>query len=122
MMQTPKERLSRTSMSLAVMSVFTIFVFPVILPYVFGSVALVMAILSKGGSERFPRRSRTAAIISGIAIAVNTALLVMSVLFFIQVLHDPQLQKQFGETLYKTYGITFEELMNQLGIPYTPAM
>ena len=65
MMQTPKERLSRTSMSLAVMSVFTIFVFPVILPY---------------------------------------------------------LQKQFGETLYKTYGITFEELMNQLGIPYTPAM
>ena len=122
MMQTPKERLSRTSMSLAVMSVFTIFVFPVILPYVFGSVALVMAILSKGGSERFPRRSRTAAIISGIAIAVNTALIVMSVLFFIQVLHDPQLQKQCGETLYKTYGITFEELMNQLGIPYTPAM
>ena len=121
MMQTPKERLSRTAMSLAVMSIFTIFVFPVILPYVFGSVALVMAILSKGGSERFPRRSRTAAVVSGIAIAINTALIVMSVLFFIQVLHDPQLQKQFGETLYRMYGITFEELMNQLGIPYTPA-
>ena len=120
-MQTPKERLSRTAMSLAVMSIFTIFVFPVILPYVFGSVALVMAILSKGGSERFPRRSRTAAVVSGIAISINTALIVMSVLFFIQVLHDPQLQKQFGETLYRMYGITFEELMNQLGIPYTPA-
>lgn len=121
-MQSPKERLSRTSMSLAVMSVFTIFVFPVILPYIFGSVALVMAILSKGGSERFPRRSRTAAVISGIALAVNTALIVLSILYFIQILHDPELQKQFGETLYRMYGITFEELMNQLGIPYTTAM
>lgn len=31
-------------------------------------------------------------------------------------LHDPVLQEQFSKLLYQTYGITFEDLLNQLGL------
>jgi hypothetical protein len=31
-------------------------------------------------------------------------------------MHDPQLQEQLSQVLYKSYGITYDELMSQLGI------
>ena len=112
----PQEGLSRTAMSLAVLSIFSVFVFPVALPYIFGATALIMAVLSKGGSDIFPKRSRTAAIVAVISIAINTFLIVSSAVYFVRLLHDPQLQEQFSELLYRTYGITFEEMMKQLGL------
>ena len=116
MYRSPQESLSRTAMSLAVLSIFSVFVFPVALPYIFGATALIMAVLSKGGSDVFPKRSRTAAIVAVISIAINTFLIVSSAVYFVRLLHDPQLQEQFSELLYRTYGITFEEMMKQLGL------
>lgn len=116
MNQSPRERLARTSMSLALLAIFTIFTFPVVLPCMFGSISIILAIISKGSRSSFPRRSRTAAMIASAAIIVNTALLLSSALYFIKVLHDPALQEQFSQTLYQMYGITFEDLLNQLGL------
>ena len=116
MHQSPGDRLSRTAMSLAVLSVFSLFVFPVILPCIFASVALIIAILSRGGNERFSRRGRTAAIVSTVSIILNVILVVSSALYFVKVMHDPQLQEQFSKILYQTYGITYDELMSQMGI------
>lgn len=112
----PGDNLSRTAMSLAVLSVFSLFVFPVVLPYIFGSVSLIMAILSRGRQERLSRRGRSAAIISTVSIVMNTALIISTVVYFIKVMRDPQLQEQLSQVLYKTYGITYDELMSQLGI------
>ena len=119
MVQSPRDRLTKTAMSLAVLAVFSTLTFPVVLPYVFGSVALILAILSKGGSERFSLRGKRAAIVAIVAIVINTGLIISSAAYFFRVLHDPALQEQFSQTLYRMYGITFEYLMKQLGIQYT---
>lgn len=116
MTQSPKERLSRTSMSLAVLAVFSTLTFPVILPYIFGSVSILLAIISKGARHSFPRHSRSAVIVASVALAINTALIVSTAFYFYRVLHDPALQEQFGKLLYQTYGITLEDLLNQLGL------
>lgn len=116
MTQSPRDRLSRTAMSLAVLAFFTLFTFPVVMPYVFGSISVILAILSKGGRDTFSRRSRSAVIVAAVAMALNTALLVSSAMYFVKVLHDPVLQEQFSQTLYQMYGITFEDLLNQLGL------
>lgn len=121
MIQSPKDKLSRTSMSLALMAIFSSFVFPVALPYIFGSVAIVLAVLSKGRQYTFPRRSRSAVIVASIAIAVNTAMIISSILYIMRVMKDPQLQEQFSQNLYQMYGITFEDLMRQLGIQSSAA-
>ena len=62
MMQSPRERLTRTSMSLAILAIFSTLTLPVLLPYIFGSVSIMLAIISKGARHSFPRRSRTAVI------------------------------------------------------------
>ena len=116
MIQSPRERLTRTSMSLAVHAIFSTLTFPVVLPYIFGSVSLMLAIISKGARHSFPRRSRTAVIVASVALALNTALIVSSALYFLRALHDPVLQEQFNKILYQTYGITFEDLITQLGL------
>ena len=52
MMQSPRERLTRTSMSLAILAIFSTLTFPVLLPYIFGSVSIMLAIISKGARVR----------------------------------------------------------------------
>ena len=116
MNQSPRERLAGTSLTLAVIAVFSIFVFPVGAPFIFGSLSIVMAVLSKGGRSTMPRNSRTAFKISMAALILNAALLVFTVYFFIQVLHDPELQEQYSETLYQMNGMTFQDLLDQLGL------
>ena len=116
MKQSPRERLAGTSLTLAVIAVFSIFVFPVGAPFIFGSLSIVMAVLSKGGRSTMPRNSRTAFKISMAALILNAALLVFTVYFFIQVLHDPELQEQYSETLYQMNGMTFQDLLDQLGL------
>ena len=116
MMQSPRERLTRTSMSLAILAIFSTLTIPVLLPYIFGSVSIMLAIISKGARHSFPRRSRTAVIVASVALAINTVLIISSAFYFYRVLHDPALQEQFGKILYQTYGITFEDLLNQIGL------
>ena len=116
MNQSPRERLAGTSLTLAVIAVLSIFVFPVGAPFIFGSLSIVMAVLSKGGRSTMPRNSRTAFKISMAALILNAALLVFTVYFFIQVLHDPELQEQYSETLYQMNGMTFQDLLDQLGL------
>ena len=115
-MQSPRERLTRTSMSLAILAIFSTLTFPVLLPYIFGSVSIMLAIISKGARHSFPRRSRSAVIVASVALAINTVLIISTALYFHRMLHDPVLQEQFSELLYQTYGITFEDLLNQLGL------
>ena len=116
MMQSPRERLTRTSMSLAILAIFSTLTFPVLLPYIFGSVSIMLAIISKGARHSFPRRSRSAVIVASVALAINTVLIISTALYFYRMLHDPVLQEQFSGLLYQTYGITFEDLLNQLGL------
>ena len=116
MMQSPRERLTRTSMSLAILAIFSTLTFPVLLPYIFGSVSIMLAIISKGARHSFTRRSRSAVIVASVALAINTALIISTALYFYRMLHDPVLQEQFSKLLYQTYGITFEDLLNQLGL------
>lgn len=119
MYRSPQESLSRTAMSFAVLSILSLFVFPVALPYIFGAMALIMAVLSKGRKDYFPRRSRTAFIVAVLSMVMNTLLIISTVVYFIRILHDPQLQEEFSALLYKMYGLTFEELMSQLGLSPT---
>ena len=51
-----------------------------------------------------------------VALILNTALILFAIYYFIQMLHDPELQAQYSKILYQTYGITFKEFLDQLGL------
>ena len=115
MVPSPRDKLTNISMILAVLSAFSTLSVPVFLPFIFGSVALVLADLSRGGSERMSHKGKRASVIALVVIAINFLLFVVSAVYFYRVLRDPALQEQFSEILYRTYGITFEEFLSQFG-------
>ena len=116
MIQSPREKLAGTSLSLALLSFVAIFIMPVAVPYIFASISIVLAVLSMGGRSTMPRKSRTGFRISIVALILNTALILFTIYYFIQMLHDPELQAQYSQILYQTYGITFQEFLDQLGL------
>lgn len=116
MKQSPREKLAGTSLSLALLSFVAIFIMPVAVPYIFASISIVLAVLSMGGKSTMPRKSRTGFRISIVALILNTALILFTIYYFIQMLHDPELQAQYSQILYQTYGITFQEFLDQLGL------
>ena len=116
MKQSPREKLAGTSLSLALLSFVAIFIMPVAVPYIFASISIVLAVLSMGGRSTMPRKSRTGFRISIVALILNTALILFTICYFIQMLHDPELQAQYSQILYQTYGITFQEFLDQLGL------
>ena len=113
MVPSPRDKLTNISMILAVLAAFSTLSVPVFLPFIFGSVALVLADLSRGGSEKLSRKGKRASVVASVVIAINLLLFVLSAVYFFRVLRDPVLQEQFSELLYRTYGITFEEFMKQ---------
>jgi len=116
MKQSPREKLAGTSLSLALLSFVAIFIMPIAVPYIFASISIVLAVLSMGGRSTMPRKSRTGFRISIVALILNTALILFTIYYFIQMLHDPELQAQYSQILYQTYGITFQEFLDQLGL------
>ena len=117
----PRDKLTRLSMTLAVLGAFSTLSFPIVLPFVLGSVALVLAELSRDNAGALLPKGRRASRVAAVVIIVNMFLLVSSAYYFYRVLHEPALQAQFGELLYRTYGITFEEFMEQFRVFYPAA-
>ena len=115
MVPSSRDKLTNISMILAVLAAFSTLSVPVFLPFIFGSVALVLADLSRGSSERMSRKGKRASVVALVVIAINFLLFVLSAVYFYRVLRDPVLQEQFSELLYRTYGITFEEFLSQFG-------
>ena len=75
------------------------------------SLAIIFAILSKVKRDQLPNRSRAAVIIaiSGCIIAC-----VMTAYLIYQLITDPAMMEQFNAIMKQMYGMTYEEMMDQL--------
>ena len=114
--QIHRERLARTALSLGVASLAIMFFFPVLLPYIPASVAIVLAILSKGSSMHMDRKAFVAFVLGIAAIALSTGLLVFSIATLISISKDPERLRELNEMIYRMYGMNLDELLEQAGL------
>lgn len=108
------QRLEKTAFILGLFSIVSTFVFPVLGPFILGSLAMVYAILSKGGNLKFSRRGRNAFLLGAVAIVLNIGYLVFSYQSLRLLLTDPSGRQQINDLLYQQYGMTLDELLQQL--------
>jgi uncharacterized membrane protein YbhN (UPF0104 family) len=108
------QRLEKLSFWLGAAAIPSTFISPVIAPFLLGSMAIIFAVLSKGGNLRFSRRSRTAALLGAAAIIINIVYLVITFVMMKELLSDPAGRKQLSDTLYRRYGLTLDELLPQI--------
>ena len=108
------QRLEKLSFWLGAAAIPSTFISPVIAPFLLGSMAIIFAVLSKGGNLRFSRRSRTAALLGAAAIIINIVYLVITFVMMKELLSDPAGRQQLSDTLYRRYGLTLDELLPQI--------
>lgn len=99
---------------LTVVSLFSMTVYP---PFIFGSIGIVLALLSKGRAKRLASKAKAAVLCSTLGMIANVAL-VGSVFYLLATV--PQLREQVNEVFEKTYGVTMEEMYDGIknGDPY----
>ena len=107
-------RLEKQAFLLGAISIPSIFLFPVIAPFLFGSMSIVLAVLSKGGSLHFSRRGRQALLLGLAGILINIAYLGFALSTVRTMLADPSLRQQLSDLIYRQYGMTLDELMPEL--------
>jgi hypothetical protein len=107
-------RLEKLSFLLSIGALLSMFVFPVLAPCILASLAIIFAVLSKGGNLRFSRQARIAVILGVIAIVINVLFLGFSLATMKSILTDPEGRQQLSDILYRRYGMTLDELLSQI--------
>ena len=109
------EKLAGSAFMLSFGAAISIVAFPVVLPWILGSIAIVLAVLSKGGNMKMGLRARRACLISTIVIVISVLILVFSVMVFLYALQDPQMREELSGVMYRMYGYTLDEFLKTVG-------
>ncbi len=107
-------QLGRTAAVLAMLSLLSTVFLPVILPFIFASIAIVLAIISKGRQESFTSGARRAFTIGIISLVLNIAVCITAVYGFHMILHDSSARAEANRLMESMYGYSFDDLMEQI--------
>ena len=107
-------RLEKAACILSLLALTSFFFFPVGGPSLLGSIAVVFAVLSKGGNLKFSRRARFAFLMGMGAIVFNVLYMLAAFRTLRETLADPTARQQLNDIIYRQYGITLDELLQQL--------
>lgn len=115
----PGSNFANAAMVLGIISIISCFTFTVYPAFILGSIAIVLALLSKGSRPKLPSKARTGVTCAVIGLVTNTILLVSAIVLLFT---SPALRKEVNRTFEKQYGISFDEMMEEIleesGISY----
>ena len=105
----PAQGLITASLILGVISIITTVMMTVYLPLIFGGIAIILAILSRGADGKLPKLSRTGVILAVIGILLDIAIICGS---FYALFHNSVLRAQVNQAVEEIYGISFDDMLN----------
>lgn len=103
------------SFTFGLLTITTMFMMTIYLPFIFGGLSLVFAILSRTDSRFFSHRVKIGMICATVGLIVNLAFTVTSVY---SVFTDPKLKEQLNDTCESMYGYTYDEMIDQITEAY----
>ena len=106
-----RQRLSSNAMVLGIAALGSCLILPVFFPLVLASVAIVLAMISRGGDSSLTDRARLAVLFGVIAIIVHTLVIGVILKQGFQILSDPAQYKQFDNFFRSNYGTSLEEYL-----------
>ncbi len=103
--------LARKAYILGIIGLISVFTFTVYPAMILGSLAIILALLSKGTDKKLHESAKTGVILGTIALAMNIALIGSS---FYMIFTQPQLRQQFDEMYESIYGESFSDTINEI--------
>ncbi|MCM1038630.1 MAG: hypothetical protein NC314_01040 [Roseburia sp.] len=107
----PGSSLANTAMILGIISIIVSFTFTVYPAFVLGSIAIILALLSKGSRSSHFQKAKTGIICGTIGLVTNTIIVIFSLIF---VYTNPEANEMFNDVFEQQYGMTFEEMMEEM--------
>lgn len=103
--------LANAAMILGIGALLTAFMMTLYLPFIFGSLAIVFALLSKGRAGKMASLAKTGACCAILGLVINVCIFVSSIYY---VLSNPSIlldtARQYDSIYENVYGVTSEEL------------
>lgn len=107
----PGNGLATTAMVLGIVSIVCCFTFTVYPAFITGSIAIVLALLSKGRRLKLLSKARKGVICGIVGLAINTALVAVCMFLLAT---DPDVRSEVNKTFKQQYGVSFDEMMEEI--------
>lgn len=107
----PGSGLATAAMILGIVSIISCFTFTVYPAFITGSIAIVLAILSKGRRSKLLSKAKTGITCAVIGLISNTVLIISFTVMFFTV---PEVRAQVNQTCVEQYGKTFDEMLEEI--------
>ncbi|MCR4588076.1 MAG: hypothetical protein K5682_06675 [Lachnospiraceae bacterium] len=104
-------RFARMAKVLGLISILTAISLQPVLPMVFGGMAIIFGILSKGVNRHYRDGAKGAMICGGIAIVIHLAIYITAIYLILNV---PSYHQMFMEMFEQRYGMPFDQFIQQV--------
>ena len=120
--QMPGKSLATGAMILGIISILFTFLLPIYIPMILGSIAIVLAILSKGTKKNMPGQATAGLVCGAGSLVVNVCMLTVSMVFILshpEILQDTAraydtfLEQYYGESTEEMLGQSLEDMINE---------
>lgn len=104
------------SMVLGILAFVSVFSMTVVPAFIFGSLAIILGILSRGNLKTLQGRALAGIIVGGCALVINLLLCIFS---FYVVFSDPEIARQYWDMINQTYtqmwGMSLSDILKSYG-------
>ena len=107
----PGHSLFTAAFILGIVALVFCFTFTVYPAYIFGSIAIVLALLSKGRNAKMHSKASVGVICAIAALVLNTCIVTYSVT---TIFTNPEVYEEFNETCEEMYGMSFDEMIDEI--------
>lgn len=107
----PNQALISAAFVLGILSIVTAVMMTVYIPFILGTIAIMLAILSRKKDGALHRQARLGIILSVIGLVMNTVIVASSVY---TVFNDPDVREEFNTVCEQMYGQSFDDMMETI--------
>lgn len=107
----PGSKLASAAMVLGIISLISCFTFTIYPAFITGSIAIVLALLSKGRRPKLFGKARTGIICAVAGLITNTVLITCCI---VMIFTNDEIRAQVNHTFEEQYGQTFDEMLEEI--------
>lgn len=108
------ESMATASMVLGIISLISLLFLQITIPFFLSGVAIILAILSRGGDRKLPGRAKTGLICSIIALGLDILFFILAIwLAFILPFRSPAFHQELNKACEEQYGASYDEIMDE---------
>lgn len=94
---------------LGILTIVSACLMTVYLPYIFGGICVILAVLSMGDARKLDKQAQFGVMLAVVGMVFNTIIIVSSVY---TVFTNPEAYSQFNEMFNQVYGTDFQDMLN----------